>query len=135
MAFTARFRCIAGCAGSYPLDQVIYRCPTCGDLLEVVHDMDALRTKTAAEWTAFFADKDCLVEVVLELDELSEHPLHKARSVFFEIDGGPNIGRIRQIRTPVGTPTRPILPPRLGEHTREVLAEYGLSESEITALG
>jgi len=34
--FSAQFRCIASCAGGYPLDQVIYRCPRCGDLLEVV---------------------------------------------------------------------------------------------------
>ena len=54
MPFSAEFRCIAGCAGGYPLDQVIYRCPTCGDLLEVVHDLDALRGKSAVEWKALF---------------------------------------------------------------------------------
>ena len=52
--FSAEFRCIAGCAGGHALDQVIYRCPTCGDLLEVVHDMGALREKSAAEWKALF---------------------------------------------------------------------------------
>ena len=57
MPFSARFQCIAGCAGSYPLDQVIYRCPTCGDLLEVVHDMAALRTRSATEWKSLFADR------------------------------------------------------------------------------
>ena len=31
MGFSANFRCIAGCVGTYPLDQVIYRCPKCGD--------------------------------------------------------------------------------------------------------
>ncbi len=54
MPFSAEFRCIAGCAGSYPLDQVIYRCPTCSDLLEVVHDLGALKEKSAAEWKALF---------------------------------------------------------------------------------
>ena len=54
MPFSAEFRCIAGCAGSYPLDQVIYRCPTCSDLLEVVHDLGALREKSAADWKALF---------------------------------------------------------------------------------
>jgi threonine synthase len=54
MPFSAEFRCIAGCAGSYPLDQVIYRCPKCSDLLEVVHDLAALREKSAAEWKALF---------------------------------------------------------------------------------
>jgi len=54
MPFSAEFRCIAGCAGSYPLDQVIYRCPKCSDLLEVVHDLGALKEKSAAEWKALF---------------------------------------------------------------------------------
>jgi len=57
MAFSAEFRCIAGCPGGYPLEQVIYRCPTCGDLLEVVHDLAALRSKTAAEWKALFGER------------------------------------------------------------------------------
>ena len=54
MPFSAEFRCIAGCAGGHPLDQVIYRCPRCGDLLEVVHDLGALREKSATEWKAVF---------------------------------------------------------------------------------
>ncbi|HEY0193659.1 MAG TPA: threonine synthase [Kofleriaceae bacterium] len=57
MGFTAEFRCIAGCDGGYPLDQVIYRCPRCGDLLEVVHDLAALRTRSAGEWKQLFGDR------------------------------------------------------------------------------
>ncbi len=53
----AEFRCIAGCPGGYPLDQIIYRCPRCGDLLEVVHDLDALRARTAAEWQRLFGER------------------------------------------------------------------------------
>lgn len=48
----AYFRCIAGCAGSYPLTDVRYRCPTCSDLLEVAHDVDALRGQ---DWKQIFA--------------------------------------------------------------------------------
>src|SRR5262249_16191215 len=57
MPFTAQFRCIAGCAGSYPLEQVIYRCPTCGDLLEVVNDMAALRERSAGDWKKLFGER------------------------------------------------------------------------------
>jgi len=57
MPYSAAFRCIAGCAGSYPLDQVIYRCPTCGDLLEVVHDLAALRERSAVQWKALFGER------------------------------------------------------------------------------
>jgi threonine synthase len=57
MGFSAEFRCIAGCDGGYPLDQVIYRCPRCGDLLEVVHDLEALRGRSAAAWKELFAQR------------------------------------------------------------------------------
>ncbi|MDB4958865.1 MAG: threonine synthase [Myxococcales bacterium] len=57
MSYRAEFRCIAGCAGAYPLDQVIYRCPTCGDLLEVVHDLEALRAVSAAQWKRLFGER------------------------------------------------------------------------------
>ncbi len=57
MPFSAEFRCIAGCPGAFPLDQVIYRCPRCGDLLEVVHDLAALRERSAAEWKGLFAER------------------------------------------------------------------------------
>lgn len=52
--YRAAFRCIAGCPGEYPLSEPIYRCPRCGDLLEVWHDMDALRGRSATEWTELF---------------------------------------------------------------------------------
>jgi len=55
MTFSARFRCMAGCAGAYPLDQVIYRCPSCGGLLEVAHDLAALHERSADEWKRLFA--------------------------------------------------------------------------------
>jgi threonine synthase len=57
MGFSAEFRCVSGCAGGYPLDQVIYRCPTCGGLLEVVHDLAALGTRGPAEWKQLFAER------------------------------------------------------------------------------
>src|SRR5215471_3927139 len=53
-SYSAHLRCIAGCEGSYGFDTVIYRCPRCGDLLEVVHDMEALRGRLAVEWRSLF---------------------------------------------------------------------------------
>ncbi len=57
MSYQAEFRCIAGCAGSYPLDDVIYRCPKCKDLLEVVHDLERLRRRSAAAWVKLFDER------------------------------------------------------------------------------
>jgi crotonobetainyl-CoA:carnitine CoA-transferase CaiB-like acyl-CoA transferase len=91
-------------------------------------------TRTAAEWHQRLAEHDCCVEVILEPEELADHPLHRARDVFFTIDGGAGVGPIRQVRTPVGAPRDPRPPPRLGEHTREVLAEHGFDDAEIRAL-
>jgi threonine synthase len=54
MTFSAAFRCIAGCPGTHALDEILYRCPRCGELLEVAHDLAALKTRTAAEWKALF---------------------------------------------------------------------------------
>ncbi len=57
MAYNAWFQCINGCPGEFDLREVIYRCPTCGDLLEVQHDMDALRSRSAAAWIQLFDDR------------------------------------------------------------------------------
>lgn len=58
MEYSARFRCVAGCEGSYPLHEVIYRCPHCGELLEVRHDMDALRQRSPAAWIKLFSERN-----------------------------------------------------------------------------
>jgi threonine synthase len=52
--YGAALRCAAGCEGAYALDTVIYHCPLCGNLLEVVHDLGALRERSPGEWRALF---------------------------------------------------------------------------------
>ena len=123
------------------LNQGIGRPPNIAELAGSPAQQDKTRaeiaaifaTKTAAEWQQQLAAHDCCVELVLEPAELRTHPLHQAREVFFEIEV-PGIGKIVQTRTPVGRPRDPRPPPKLGEHTREVFGEYGLSDAEITAL-
>ena len=44
------FRCFNGCEGRYPVFEVMYRCPKCDSLLEVHHERDPLKKKTAAQW-------------------------------------------------------------------------------------
>lgn len=55
--YRASFRCIAGCHGTHPLFTPLYRCPTCGDLLEVAHDVEALRDRSAGAWMRLFDDR------------------------------------------------------------------------------
>jgi threonine synthase len=52
--YRAAFRCISGCPGEYPLNQIIYQCPKCQDLLEVVHDVEPLCMTSPDEWKDIF---------------------------------------------------------------------------------
>jgi threonine synthase len=56
-AYRAVFRCAAGCPGEYSIWQPIYNCPTCGDLLQVVHDLERLRHRSAPGWMRLFDDR------------------------------------------------------------------------------
>ena len=57
MAYRAVFRCIAGCSGEHPVWDPIYRCPSCGDLLEVAHDVDRLKDRSAGAWMRLFDER------------------------------------------------------------------------------
>lgn len=57
MSYSAHFRCIAGCEGRWPLDEVIYNCPSCGELLEVSHDLNALKERPADAWKRLFEER------------------------------------------------------------------------------
>jgi threonine synthase len=57
MSYNAWFQCINGCPGQFSLLEIIYRCPSCGDLLEVQHDVDALKTRAPAAWMRLFDDR------------------------------------------------------------------------------
>lgn len=124
------------------LNQALGRTPNVAELVGKPDEQTKTRTelaaifatKTAAEWNTLLAQHDCCVEIILEPEELPDHPLHRAREVFFTIDGGTGVGPIRQIRTPLGRPSDPLPPPRLGQHTREVLTEYGLTDSDLATL-
>ena len=57
MSYNAWFQCINGCREQFSLLEIIYRCPSCGDLLEVQHDLDALKTRAPAAWMQLFDDR------------------------------------------------------------------------------
>jgi threonine synthase len=55
MGFRAFFRCSDGCSDArHDVFEVHYRCPSCGGLLDVAHDVEALTSRSAAEWKALF---------------------------------------------------------------------------------
>jgi threonine synthase len=57
MQYSAWFQCIKGCNGKHPLNEVIYNCPKCGNLLEVRHDFDALKQRSGEEWKHLFDER------------------------------------------------------------------------------
>lgn len=92
-----------------------------------------LAERPLAEWLEVLAQHDCCCEPVLEMHELPEHPLHRERALFFSMNGGEGVGEVQQVRTPLGAPANPAPPPRLGQHSQQVLEEYGLTAEEIEA--
>ncbi|MBI3330315.1 MAG: threonine synthase [Nitrospinae bacterium] len=54
MEYQAWFQCQKGCGERYSLYEVVYRCKKCGSLLEVAHDIEALRDRSAQEWKDLF---------------------------------------------------------------------------------
>jgi threonine synthase len=54
MKLHAWFECFSGCGVRHAVDEVVYRCESCGGLLEVRHDVDALKGRSAQEWKQLF---------------------------------------------------------------------------------
>ena len=54
MNYRAWFQCINCDSEQYPLNKIIYACEKCGGLLEVRHDMEALKQRSADQWSDLF---------------------------------------------------------------------------------
>ncbi len=52
--YNAYFQCVRGCDEKYPLDEIVYSCKKCGGLLEVAHDINELKKKSAGQWKDIF---------------------------------------------------------------------------------
>ncbi len=115
----------AGEAGSWPLDPEQW--PASRRRLAKV-----FKTRTRAEWCELLEGTSACLSPVLSLDEVAEHPHHRARGSYVESDGliqpapAPRFDRTPgAIRNPPGPP---------GEHTEEVLAAAGFDDDEIRRL-
>lgn len=93
---------------------------------------EAFRAKSRDEWTEVFADSDACVTPVLSPWEAHEHPHHRARGSFVEVDGivqpapAPRFGR-----TP---PADPVAADAGGRDVARTLGSWGLDETEVAAL-
>jgi threonine synthase len=57
MTYHSWLECIRGCGNRYSIYDVIYHCEDCGGLLDVEHDLEALKDRSAEEWKALFDDR------------------------------------------------------------------------------
>lgn len=90
------------------------------------------KTKTRAEWTRIMQQTDICFAPVLRPSEAMADAHNVARESFVAVDG---IKQPAPAPRFLGTPTRVRRPPaKAGEHTREVLADWGFGKAEIDAL-
>ncbi len=98
---------------------------------------DAITTRTTADWMQAFDTHDIWYAPVNDYEQVETDPQVKHNQVIMHVDH-PQAGKVRLLAHPVryngAAPKLTRLPPRQGEHTREVLAEVGYTESEIEQL-
>ncbi|MGR3178285.1 MAG: threonine synthase [Candidatus Anammoxibacter sp.] len=57
MGYKAWFQCIGGCDEKYELNEIVYQCKKCNNLLEVRHDIDRLKQRDAKDWRDTFESR------------------------------------------------------------------------------
>ncbi len=106
---------------------------------EIVRLLEArLATKTRKEWEAILAPLGIPCGPINRMDEVFADPQVQHLQMVMEAEH-PQAGTIRMVRNPVSFSRMPVdirqVPPRLGEHTEEVLRDMlGYSAEEVAAL-
>ncbi len=97
---------------------------------EAIPEVAAIfKTRALAEWLEFFKTVDACIEPVRDFSEMLNDPQVKHRGLVTQSGGIPQVGSVFVFAENPGLP-----PPRLGEHTRQVLERSGISELEIGEL-
>jgi formyl-CoA transferase len=106
-----------------------------GELIPLIEEVTASRS--AAHWLALLREAGVPCGEIQDYARVFEDPHLLARDFFVDLDH-PRLGTVRALGTPVrfGSSRARIQRggPLLGEHTREILAEAGCTEEEITRL-
>jgi len=93
---------------------------------------DIFRQKTRDEWCEIMEGTDVCFAPVLAMTEAPEHPHMAARGTFTEVAGLTQPGPAPRFSRTPGSIERP--PPHAGQHTDEVLADFGFDADRIATL-
>ncbi|KAM9840998.1 alpha-methylacyl-CoA racemase isoform 1-T2 [Aulostomus maculatus] len=92
---------------------------------------ECFASKTQAEWSRIFDGTDACVTPVLSFDQVSSHPHNQERGSFLKDSSGEESPRPAPVLS--RTPAEPCIAsdPVIGEHTVEVLEDYGYDSAQI----
>ncbi len=90
--------------------------------------------KTQKEWTEIFKNLDACIMPVKSFAEACEDPQINARNMVIEMDH-PKFGKIQNMASPIKYSRTPLkireLAPKLGQHTKEILKNFGYTDENI----
>jgi crotonobetainyl-CoA:carnitine CoA-transferase CaiB-like acyl-CoA transferase len=93
--------------------------------------------KTSAEWLRLLTPKDIPFSIVNDLEDLPDDP-HLKQIDFWTVVEHPTEGKLRFPRNPLlmskSQPAMTRMPPNLGEHSAEILREYGYDDESAQRL-
>ncbi len=98
--------------------------------------VEKLKEKPRDEWIDILLKAGIPCGAVNTIEEVIEHPQTKYRKTVVDVEY-PELGKIKLFNNPVkfsGYEVEVRRPPKLGEHTEEVLKSLGFSDEEITSL-
>ena len=90
------------------------------------------RTRPRDAWVQAAAGRDACLAPVLAIDEAPEHPQLRARASYAAFDGVRHPAPAPRLSRTPATLRRPA--PAVGQHSREVLADWGLPADAVAAL-